>query len=157
DGIYLKNVLQVVENNSEFANGLGLAIGLTFQKLDHEHQKMVMELAGENKEFCHGLAKGLSNQYSLLDQPARLLVLDLADKNSEFARGLGDVLEFPNPKMSKTNETVTKKVDISEIKYESDINLKFTIRPIEGIEVKQPKTPVNIVAMFSAPEIIVEI
>jgi hypothetical protein len=156
-----KRLLDIIPTNQKLANGFGLGVGVIFERLERQDQEKILEIAGKSPEFSLGLGNSLSGQYSTLDKSTKTKVLELATVNNEFARGLGQSLfEYYKPVLASGDSSAspsTKSVPIKQLKYESDMDLGFIVKPGSKSISKQFKCPVHVTAEIDAPETTVEL
>jgi class 3 adenylate cyclase len=93
-GQFRKELFERLEKNSQFARGLGSALGLHFQYLSVESQEELFKLAEENIEFAYGLGEGLGRAFTYLDETLQKDLFRLSEQNVQFAIGLGSGLGY---------------------------------------------------------------
>jgi class 3 adenylate cyclase len=89
-----RELFERLEINSQFARGLGSALGLHFQYLSVEFREELFILAEQNIEFAYGLGDGLGRAFTYLEETLQRDLLRLAEQNVQFAIGLGSGLGY---------------------------------------------------------------
>jgi hypothetical protein len=82
-------IIELIERNNQFADGLGVGLGHVFSSLPATFQNRILSIAEKNSELTRGLGTGFGETFALLDSASQQDVFERARKNSEFAFGLG--------------------------------------------------------------------
>ena len=82
-------IMELIEKNNSFADGLGVGLGRVFSSLPATLQNRILSIAEKNSELTRGLGTGFGETFALLDSVSQQQVFGKARKNSEFAFGLG--------------------------------------------------------------------
>ena len=100
-----EEIIELIEKNNQFADGLGVGLGRVFSSLPVTFQNRILAIAKKNSELTRGLGTGFGETYALLDSASQQDVIERARKNSEFAFGLGcgfgRVFDHFNPELQK--------------------------------------------------------
>jgi hypothetical protein len=82
-------IIDLIEKNNQFADGLGVGLGRVFCSLPVTFQNRILAIAEKNSELTRGLGTGFGETFALLDSASKRDVFERARKNSEFAFGVG--------------------------------------------------------------------
>jgi hypothetical protein len=82
-------IMELIERNNSFADGLGVGLGRVFSSLPETLQNRILSIAEKNSELTRGLGTGFGETFALLDSVSQHDIFERATKNSEFAFGLG--------------------------------------------------------------------
>src|SRR5919198_5939890 len=85
-----ENVFELINANSEFAQGFGYGFGHVFSLHTKAFQKEIFKKAEQNSQFSRGLGIGLGEGFLFLDRDSQLRLFAQAQENIEFAIGLGE-------------------------------------------------------------------